>query len=98
MRQPITAVKWAGTAKTTGGYLAMGLGQVLGMEHCHTKYGEPSRLCSAGEKDAAGFVMSYETRKEKWSNCSNEDFRTFYEESIKLNNIFCLEEVLRGHQ
>ena len=76
----------------------MGLGQVLGMEHCHTKYGEPSRLCSAGEKDAAGFVMSYETRKEKWSNCSNEDFRTFYEESIKLNNIFCLEEVLRGHQ
>ena len=98
VRQPITAVRWAGTAKTTGGYLAMGLGQVLGIEHCHTKYGEPSRLCSAGEKDAAGFVMSYETSKEKWSYCSNEDFRTFYEESIKLNNIFCLEEVLRGHQ
>merc|ERR1712013_387788 len=94
VRQPITAVKWAGTAKTTGGYLAMGLGIVLGMEHCHTKYGEPSRVCSAGEEDAAGFVMSYGASKEKWSNCSNEDFRNFYEENVNLNSTFCLEEVV----
>ena len=71
----------------------MGLGQVLGMEHCHSRYGESDRECSEGEEDSRGFVMSYGDWKEKWSNCSNEDFRSFYEETVKLDSKFCLEEV-----
>ena len=85
-KQPITAVRWGGSVRRTAATMAHGLGHVLGMGH--DSLGEKE---GCGEK--GGFVMNNGGSREKWSDCSNEDFRIFYEDTFKTQNGFCLEEI-----
>ena len=59
--------------------IAHELGHILGLSHDFTKPKMKQRFNSKGGNcTKIGGIMDYEGNKNKWSNCSNEDFQKTY--------------------
>merc|ERR1719470_61727 len=64
------------------------IGHLLGMEH-DFKLGRRGWTCGKGEKTGE-FLMNYGSKRQKFSNCSNNDFREYYKRVVATKGKFCL--------
>ena len=69
------------------------LGHLLGMYHDFEKPSERLHKCGKG-KFKGGTVMNYGNNRTVWSECSQDDFKLYYNKVLlKNDDKFCLQEV-----
>merc|ERR1712204_142977 len=69
------------------------LGHLLGMYHDFEKASERLEKCGKG-KWKGGTVMNYGNNRTEWSECSQDDFKLYYNKVLlKNDDRFCLQEV-----
>ena len=70
------------------------IGHLLGMEHDFL-LGRRDRTCGKG-RDSGEYVMNYGSNRQIFSDCSNEDFKSYYDRVFDKNGKFCLKPGVVG--
>ena len=71
--------------------LAHGIGHLLGMHHDHEGESRNGLVCA--DRPVSENLMSYGYNRKEWSECSNADFRNYYETIKRKDGRFCLEKM-----
>ena len=70
------------------------IGHLLGMEHDFV-LGQRDRKCGKG-RESGELVMNYGSNRQIFSDCSNEDFKSYYDRVFDKNGKFCLKPGVVG--
>ena len=66
------------------------LGHLFGMEHDFV-FGKRNQTCGKGKRTGES-VMNYGDERHQWSECSNKDFKAYYNKIYSEKQEFCLKE------
>eukprot|EP00092_Neocalanus_flemingeri_P002271 GFUD01002422.1.p1 GENE.GFUD01002422.1~~GFUD01002422.1.p1 ORF type:complete len:235 (+),score=31.67 GFUD01002422.1:90-794(+) len=92
--KPIVIVKWLkNEQQRTSTALAHEIGHLIGIYHDFRPVEGKRGSCGEG-KYSGTFIMNYGQNppREIWSDCSNQDFRSYFESVILRDGQFCLKE------
>ena len=93
--RPRVMVRYKDSDVRTAMTVAHEIGHVLGIHHDFRRTNEREYACG---KNEGKFVMAYGDGRIKWSDCSNYDFKVYYNKVIVKRDFFCLQPACNQHQ
>ena len=89
----VSVIKWKESISRTSVTVAHEIGHVLGMWHDFGSGNKETPREKCAIKDDGKYVMNYGKVRGQWSDCTNEDFKIYYQRVYHNSPTgFCLEE------